>query len=170
MTREIWVADSETDPFKEGRIPKPFIWGAYNGTDYHQFYSTDEFVEFISGIECIVYAHNGGKFDWHFIIDKLDAFSNLMVISGRLAKFQIGLAEFRDSYNILPMPLSAWEKDEFDYTLLEEEVRNIPENKIKIENYLVILAIKNIQSFCSIALKLEEKNYQIIFKCILFIC
>ena len=31
--REIWVADSETDPFELGVIPEPFIWGLYNGSE-----------------------------------------------------------------------------------------------------------------------------------------
>jgi len=134
--KPIYVADSETDPFKAGRIPAPFIWGLYNGETYTEFNSTDEFVDYVTQIDCIVYAHNGGKFDWHFILDKLEQFQPLMVIAGRLSKFKIGKAEFRDSINILPMPLSAWEKDEFDYTILEKEVRNLPENKIKISKYL----------------------------------
>lgn len=136
VSREIWVADSETDPFKAGRVPKPFIWGCYNGSVYHEFTDTKAFLEFITARECIVYAHNGGKFDWHFIIDELEEFSSLMVISGRLAKFQIGEAEFRDSYNILPMPLSAWEKDDFDYSILEVDVRHEPANWRKIQDYL----------------------------------
>lgn len=136
MSKEIWVADCETDPFKKGRIPYPFIWGCFNGDDYHEFDTTDEFLEFISSRECIVYAHNGGKFDWHYCLHQLEPFSDLMVIAGRLAKFKIGNAEFRDSYNILPMPLSAWQKDEFDYSILEPEVRNTPENQKKIRRYL----------------------------------
>jgi len=134
--REIWAADSETDPFKAGRIPKPFIWGAYNGEVYEQFETTAEFVDFISERDCIVYAHNGGKFDWHFLIDKLEPFGELMIIAGRLAKFKIGKAEFRDSYNILPIPLAAYQKDEIDYTLFEEEERYKPENWNAICKYL----------------------------------
>ena len=136
MTREIWVADCETDPFKKGRIPAPFIWGCFNGDDYFEFTSTDAFLEFITARDCIVYAHNGGKFDWHYCLHQLEPFSDLMVIAGRLAKFQIGKAEFRDSYNILPMPLSAWQKDEFDYSLMEPDVRHKPDNWAKIRRYL----------------------------------
>ena len=136
MTRPIWVADCETDPFKEDRIPAPFIWGAYNGDEYHEFTSTREFVDFIIKGEKIVYAHNGGKFDWHYILDRLEPFTELMVIAGRLAKFQIGDAEFRDSYNILPMPLAIWQKDEFDYAIMEADVRHKPENWAKIRRYL----------------------------------
>ena len=134
--REIWVADSETEPFKHRRIPRPFIWGAYNGTEYHQFENTADFVAFIAARDCICYAHNGGKFDWLFLAPHFQAFDPIMVIGSRLAKFKIGEAEFRDSYNILPVPLREFAKDDFDYTLLEPDVRDLPQNRIKIEHYL----------------------------------
>lgn len=134
--KEIWVTDSETDPFKAGRIPKPFIWGAYNGSEYHQFTDTDEMVDFFAEKDVIVYAHNGGKFDWHFILHRLEQFEPLMVISGRLAKFKIGACEFRDSYNILPFPLSAYQKDEIDYNIMEADQRHKPENWKAIVKYL----------------------------------
>ena len=35
--RIVAVADSETDPFKHGRFPTPFIWGLYDGTHYYEF-------------------------------------------------------------------------------------------------------------------------------------
>jgi hypothetical protein len=134
--KEIWTLDAETDPFKAGRIPKPFIWGAYNGGEYHKFYDTDEMVNFFEDKEVIVYAHNGGKFDYHFMLHRLQQFDPLMVISGRLSKFKIGLCEFRDSYNILPFPLSAYQKDEIDYAIFEKDQRNKPKNKKEIEKYL----------------------------------
>ena len=123
--REIIAADSETDPFKAGRIPAPFVWGAYNGAEYWEFSTTAEFVAFIRERDCIVYAHNGGKFDWHFLLHELTPWQPLMVINGRLAKFTIGKAEFRDSFNIMPMPLSAYKKDEIDYALFEPDVRHL---------------------------------------------
>ena len=46
-----------------------------------------------------------------------------MVINGRLAKFKIGKAEFRDSWNIMPMSLATVQKDEIDYDKFEEDVR-----------------------------------------------
>lgn len=122
--REIWIADAETDPFQHGAEILPFIWGAYNGTEYHEFTDTREFVDFFADKKCIVYAHNGGKFDWHFLLEWIEPFSPVMVISGRLAKFKIGDAEFRDSYNILPSPLSAYKKDEIDYSKFTRENRN----------------------------------------------
>lgn len=135
--KEIWCVDSETDPFAPGRLDiKPFIWGAYNGKEYHEFdnYSlpgpltdkyrcTRAFVDFFKDKECVVYAHNGGKFDWFFLLDELTPWAPLMVINGRLSKFTIGKAEFRDSFNIMPMSLATIQKDEIDYSLFEEDVR-----------------------------------------------
>jgi hypothetical protein len=59
-----------------------------------------------------------------------------MVIAGRLAKFKIGKAEFRDSYSIMPMPLSAYKKDEIDYSIFEPGERDKPENRALIREYL----------------------------------
>jgi hypothetical protein len=134
--RAIWTVDCETDPFKSGRIPKPFIWGIYTGSEFHTFKTTPEMLEFLTAHNVIAYAHNGGKFDWHFFIDKIPNKTSVMIINGRIAKFKIGLCEFRDSYNILPFALKNYKKDEIDYSLLEPELREIPENKNKIIDYL----------------------------------
>lgn len=135
--KPIWAADCETDPFMKGRVPEPFIWGAYNGKDYYKFESTEAFVEFITSQgEIIVYGHNAGKFDWHFITDYIEDFEPLTIINGRLAKFSIGDTEFRDSFNIIPAPLSAYKKDEIDYSILEKTERYKPENWEKICDYL----------------------------------
>lgn len=135
--RDIWIADAETDPFEHGAVIRPFLWGMYNGTEYHEFTDTEAFLAFVETLgEVIIYAHNGGKFDWHFLLHKLEEFSPIMIIAGRLAKFKIGEAEFRDSYNILPAPLSAYKKDEIDYTIFRKRYRTIPANWQKIREYL----------------------------------
>lgn len=122
--KKIYVADCETDPFKAGRIPAPFIWGVYSENEYHEFFDTNDFMSFITEQDCIVYAHNGGKFDWHFVLDWIVPDQEVLIINGRLSRFEIGLAEFRDSFNILPVPLSAFKKDDFDYTKMEKENRS----------------------------------------------
>lgn len=137
MSREIAVADCETDPFKKGRTEiNPFIWGFYNGEIYKEFTETSEFIAFVRAQDIILYAHNGGKFDWIFLAPFFDEFSELMIINGRLSKFKIGECEFRDSYNILPIPLSAYKKDEIDYALFEKEERVKRKNKKLISDYL----------------------------------
>lgn len=135
-TRPITVADSETDPFKVGRIPRPFLWGWYDGTEYREFEQVGDFVAFVSRTPQICYAHNGGRFDWHFILDYIPELSDIMIINGRLAQFKIGECEFRDSWNILPVPLSAYQKTEIDYALFEPEQRDRPEVRAQISAYL----------------------------------
>lgn len=154
--KPIAVIDAETDPFKKGRFPIPFIWGFYDGQTYQEFtdlaalpgkmakaaisdgmQDTSEFIPFLEEREIIVYAHNGGKFDFHLgLLEYMDPFETVMIIAGRLARFKIGLCEFRDSFNILPVALAEYQKQEFDYTLLEREQRYKPHNWKKIREYL----------------------------------
>lgn len=156
MPRPIAVIDAETDPFKRGRIIiKPFIWGFYDGQTYEEFTilsalspalykeaiksgmrDISEFVPFLEEKEIIVYAHNGGKFDYHFLLDHLEPFEQVMIIAGRLARFKIGLCQFRDSFNIIPVGLDKWQKQEFNYEILEESERYKPRNWKNIRSYL----------------------------------
>ncbi len=136
--KEFWAVDSETDPFRAGRIPRPFIWGAYNGSEYHEFRTVPELLEFLTARDCIAYAHNGGRFDWHYLLEYVEPFTACMVIAGRLAKFKIGECEFRDSFNIMPMPLRAGgQKYEIDdWTIFEEPEREKPANRAVIRERL----------------------------------
>lgn len=140
MAKQFWAADCETDPFKYRRIPAPFIFGAYcpETDEYFECETAKEFVDFFYDKEVIVYAHNGGKFDWHFILPFLEPTApgdaGPVIIAGRWAKFKIGVAEFRDSYNLFPIPLAAYKKDKFDYRLLEKKVRH--KHMAKIRAYL----------------------------------
>ena len=126
------VADCETDPFDGVSDIQPFIWGYYDGDNYEEFDTTEKFMEFIYTLpETILYAHNGGKFDWHFILDYIDDFEKVMIINGRLARFKIGDVEFRDSMNILPVSLKKMQKDTFDYNKMKREVRHMFMDEIK---------------------------------------
>lgn len=131
------VCDCETDPFKVGRVEiAPFLWGFYDGEEYREFETTESFVMFAREFDGIIYAHNGGKFDWHFLLPHVDPLQEVMIIGGRLAKIKMGLAELRDSYNILPVPLAAWAKDDMDYAIMERDQRHKPKNWQKIRAYL----------------------------------
>jgi DNA polymerase type B, organellar and viral len=129
-TREFWTVDSETDPFLKNRVPRPFIWGAYTRGEYREFANADDLVDFFYSRNVLVFAHNGGRFDWHYLLHRIEPYSEVLVISGRMAKFKIGEAEYRDSYNLLPMPLRAGgRKLEIDYGILEEGERDKPANR-----------------------------------------
>lgn len=144
--KQIWSVDCETDPFEAGIIVQPFIWGVYHGYTktpfYKEFLGTGEnyvctsddiknLVDYLSQQNVIVYAHNGGKFDWHFLSEFFEPSDDLLVINGRLSKFKIGKCEFRDSYNIIPRPLSAYKKDEFNYLYMAEIHRHNYMDEIK---------------------------------------
>ncbi len=136
MKRRIAVLDCETDPFRRHRIPKPFIWGWYDGAEFLTFETCDEVAAFLDDQDCIVYAHNGGRFDWHFLLPYACAYDTVQIINGRIAKMRIGQAECRDSYNIIPVPLGAYKKDDIDYSIMERDQRNKPANRAAIRKYL----------------------------------
>ena len=107
MAREFWAIDCETDPFKFGRVPEPFLWGAYNDGTYLEFGTTNEFAEWAKRQQAVIYAHNGGKFDFHFLNEFMDPYEELLVIDGRITAFRFGAAEFRDSFSISVKPKSS---------------------------------------------------------------
>jgi hypothetical protein len=136
LKRTIAVIDAETDPFRKGRIPRPFIWGFYDGSIYLQFDTTEALAAHLRETDCICYAHNGGKFDFHYLIEYFEAWDNIKIINGRIAQAWIGICELRDSYLIINEPLSKYKKDDIDYSIMEPGERDYPVNRRKIEAYL----------------------------------
>lgn len=94
----------------------------------------DKLVKFVLALEepFLIYAHNGGKFDFHFILKYID--NPALIIKTRIVECQLGIHTLRDSYAILPVPLRDYEKMEFDYSLMEAPVRE--KNKSLILEYL----------------------------------
>ena len=159
MTKEklpVVTIDAETDPFSDefrriGRIPKPFCWGVFDGEKYHEIWATlDEFgdtdylkmnkelVQYLFttyGKGARVYAHNGGKFDYFYLLEHLTG--KPRIINGRISEASLRRnpkIKFFDSYNIMPVPLSAIEKDEFNYEKMDFRVRE--KYKLEILKYL----------------------------------
>lgn len=140
------VLDYETDPFKYGRVPKEFALGFYDGDLYIDFWGDDCTKQFITYLRnyadnilyenetLCIYAHNGGKFDFYYLIDYLDP--DLFMINGRIAKATLfdGRVEIRDSWLVLPLPLASNDKLEIDYALFEKDKRE--EHKDEILRYL----------------------------------
>lgn len=153
--QKIAVIDFETDPFLHGRKPYPFAWGFYDGDHYEEYFcehvgggfdedrelcgelSVGSIVSFLrdyDGDGCIVYAHNGGKFDYYYLVQFLD--EDIQMVNGRLDGCYLGQHELRDSWRILPLPLAAHQKDEIDYKLFEIETRTKPLVQKEIRRYL----------------------------------
>lgn len=138
QARRLFVIDAETNPFdkENDAVISPFIWGVYDGEIFLYFDTPAEIVEFFRDKEAVVYAHNGGKFDYRWILPLADPFTKVKVINGRVASFKIGKTEYRDSYLILPTALRNYKKEDIPYELMRPEFRSIPENRRKIIAYL----------------------------------
>lgn len=124
---------------KRRRVPQPFIWGLYGGPnrdEYYEFSSANEAIQFLGRKPHVVYAHNGGKFDYHYLRDYINTGEPISIIAGRLSKFRIQECEFRDSMNILPVALAEFKKDDVDYSIFEPGVRDEPKNREIIRKYL----------------------------------
>ncbi len=132
------VIDFETDPFTFGREPRPFSAGFYDGETYVDFWGPNcgrDLINYIDSIETplVIYAHNGGKFDFYYFLE-LEAVENpVLIIGGRITKAKMGIHQLRDSYAILPIPLSAYSKDVIDYAKFEADRRE--DNKAEILAY-----------------------------------
>lgn len=136
MTQNLYTFDTETDPFKYGRIPEVFSCCIYNGESCHTEWGKGCMERMRLYIEQlppgIIYAHYAGRFDFFFMLDWLTGKMN--VIGSKIIR-AYGLGhEWRDSTAIYPMELAAYKKDEIDYRLMEKNVRN--KHKRKIIHYL----------------------------------
>ncbi len=122
--RTLCVIDAETDPFRAGREPKPFVWGLYDGRNFLKFDKTGQLIEHLKSHEYNVYAHNGGKFDYRFIFGDADKGQEIKIINGRLSKFKLGKSALFDSFNIFPQALATTGgKKEIDYEKMEKKNR-----------------------------------------------
>jgi DNA polymerase elongation subunit (family B) len=138
----IGVLDFETDPFLFDRAPKPFCCELYFGEKesgnavFWGKHCARELAEHLRDLDdCLIYAHNGGKFDFHFLLEFLDT-GEIKIINGRIAQVYIGACELRDSFLIIPFALGKYKKTEIKYDIFEEDVRNKPANKSAILKYL----------------------------------
>ena len=131
--RKIVAVDCETDPFLNGRVPEPFIWGAYDGLDFTTYENAGDLIADFQDKNVYMFAHNGGKFDFMFLLRYIDK-TRARIIKSRLVEFRIGKAIFRDSWSIIPIALREYRKDEIEYWKLERDHRE--EHRLEILRYL----------------------------------
>jgi hypothetical protein len=141
--KPIYTFDIETDPFQYNRNPHPFCCGLYTGDEWFHTWGKNcigRMQEILQRLPPgIVFAHNGGKFDYFFCMDWLSSRHRVMIVNGRLVRGQMWrpdghTTELRDSYAIMPFALKNYEKDEIDYRTFEKEYRE--KHKKKILKYL----------------------------------
>ncbi len=135
-SRAIATFDLETDPFKYGRNPKPFASDFFTGERHSTTFGNrclENLLESLLKFKGIAYAHNGGKFDFHFLLPLLPRrrINKFLSIGGRVVQigFEGGL-ELRDSYALIPRPLREWAKEDIDYRKLESDVRDFHHREI----------------------------------------
>lgn len=133
LKRCIAILDMETDPFDKDlkTYIKPFLAVLYSDefeTIVIWEEDHDKFVrDVVRAIECLpdrytIYAHNGGKFDFLFLVSQL---RGDVKFKGRsLMSAKIGNHELRDSAHIIPERLAAFQKDKFDYSRNLKDRRN----------------------------------------------
>jgi hypothetical protein len=138
--RRIGTIDCETDPFEPGVLVAPFLWGVYlDDGSYYEFRETGELVTWLLSLsfDLILYAHNGGKFDYHFLREYIESDEPISVIAGRLSRCKIGRVELRDSLNLFGQTkLADFSKIKFDYRKMKKGVRERPEIWEEIRTYL----------------------------------
>lgn len=141
--KTLCVLDFETDPFAEGRVVKPFAAGFYivDRGEYYDFWGDDcveqyfaFLAEYYADEELLIYAHNGGNFDFYFCLDYFDSGMHPFIINGRLVRVFMQGQEYRDSYSAIPVSLGTYQKDVIDYALFEPEKREA--HKKEILDYL----------------------------------
>lgn len=136
-------ADAETDPFLHGRVPKPFCWEHHSEYSTEVFWGDDCTEQYVAWLEreaeagrfYLIYAHNGGKFDFHFLHKYLD--NPIRVINSRIVHATLCGHIVRDSLAIIPVPLRRFfkgAKGDIDYRRLERHRRE--KHKEEILAYL----------------------------------
>ena len=133
VKRCIAILDMETDPFDSELKSdvKPFLCVLYSDEFETVVIWEEDFGQFIDNvvrsIEALpdrytIYAHNGGKFDFLFLVSKL---RGDVKFKGRsLMAARVGNHELRDSSHIIPERLAAFQKDKFDYSRNLKSERN----------------------------------------------
>lgn len=131
--KHIAILDTETDPFDRMSDTdiRPFVAELYSDQFGSIVIWEEDFERFIEKLynaiislpdEYTIYAHNGGKFDFLFLVKKL---RGPVKFKGRaIMVAKIGNHELRDSLHILPEKLAAWKKDHFDYSKMKRANRH----------------------------------------------
>lgn len=121
LNRGLCIFDCETDPFGHNLEIAPFTCDFFDGETHTEFWGDDcikqfaDYMETRREDELLIYAHNLGGFDIHFLYDYFDHGCEPLIIGGRVAEASLFGQTWRDSYRIYPEALSGYKKDPFDY-------------------------------------------------------
>lgn len=140
----IGVLDFETDPFLAGRVPFPFACCIFfSRADFALLWESDSRTDFLTRVvralrrmpRCTLYAHNGGRFDFHYLLEF--ASGTIQIRNGRVTQMQIGKVTLKDSFPLMPFALEEYKKTKIDYAIFERKRRDVPRNRRRITEYLI---------------------------------
>jgi len=141
----IAIFDTETNPFDNTKPDErivPFLGVIYADEFPPIVIWNENFVEWLKEVAdafnslpapYTIYAHNGGKFDWMFLLSLLSG--RVQFKGSALMRARYGRHELRDSLHILPVKLSAISKEEIDYSYFTPELRN--QHRPEITSYCI---------------------------------
>jgi DNA polymerase elongation subunit (family B) len=90
------------------------------------FNDTSDFVEYVKDQNIIIYAHNGGKFDFMYLLPFVLKFNETIraqIIHGRIVHMKLGNADLVDSFAAVPESLKNIKKRSIEFWKLERDVR-----------------------------------------------
>jgi hypothetical protein len=126
--KNIASADTETDPFKHGENPEVFLAGFFDGTAHEHEWgpcAAEWLAKRCLRFKGIIYMHNGGNFDFHFLLPFLPlADCDFLMIGKRIVQIKCGDMDLRDSFAIIPKALSSWSKIDIDIQKLHRDRRD----------------------------------------------
>lgn len=136
--KKVFAIDAETDPFNGTTDIKPYLWDIFDGEEHTTIETVAQCHAFFTQNPGIYYAHNGGRFDYHLggFCDPIESGTEVLAINGRVVRFKMLGCEFRDSFAILPSPLSAlgsgeYHKKAIDYGKMDRQSRGAWMHEIK---------------------------------------
>jgi DNA polymerase elongation subunit (family B) len=121
-------------------VPEPFVSGFYDGEKFVSIWDDkgrciERTMEMLEREEpSIIYAHNGGRFDWFFFLDHLNHGESIRIVNGRIIQAHLGKHEIRDSYAIMPFALDKYRKLEIEYEKFNRGARG--KHRAEIISYL----------------------------------
>lgn len=152
----IAILDTETDPFDNVSQTKilPFLAVLYSDNFETVVIWENDFSAWCEKVvaailalpeEYTIYAHNGGRFDFMFLISKM---RGSISFKGRgIMDARIGPHHLRDSFHLIPERLAAYQKDVFDYK------KNLKHNRQQFKDEIVTYCIND----CRYLLDLVKK-------------
>lgn len=170
--RCVAILDTETDPFdRETRaVVFPFLAVLYSDQFEPIIMWEDDKGKLIDRIlfeignlpeAYTIYAHNGGKFDYMFFIERLRGrvkFKGRGIMRADIPGIRLQqdgsvlVHEIRDSMHIIPQALAGWKKDKFDYD------KNLKKHRDKFRAEIIRYCINDCKYLLQIVRKFIERN------------